>query len=62
MTGTETLAETDRIHQHRVVQFLYMGYSMDESEMLASSPVDVHEIRNLVDNGCELKTAARICL
>lgn len=54
--------EASLVWRHRLVQFLVLGYDMDEAELLADSKVDHHELANLIKRGCPIRTATSILL
>jgi hypothetical protein len=56
------VTEEERVFMHRFGCFLRLGYSRDESEVLALSAVDHHEVSNLIGKGASREAAARICM
>jgi hypothetical protein len=44
----------------RSLQLRRLGYGVPESEHLASSRIDIHELERLIANGCPHNTAVRI--
>jgi hypothetical protein len=49
-----------RIRQWRRDQFMELGFSVSDASALAKSDADLHETRNLIDEGCTHATAFRI--
>ena len=56
------LAEETSVLRWRRVQFLALGFTPKEAEVLAKAPVDLGLVRNLVASGCPLETIRRIVL
>ncbi len=46
----------------RFQQFVRLGFSREESNTLASSRVDLSQVRKLIASGCPPETASRILL
>jgi hypothetical protein len=56
------LAEETSVLRWRRAQFLALGFTPKEAEVLTKAPVDLGLVRNLVASGCPLETIRRIVL
>jgi hypothetical protein len=56
------LAEETSVLRWRRAQFLALGFTPKEAEVLTKGPVDLGLVRNLVASGCPLETVRRIVL
>jgi hypothetical protein len=56
------LAEETSVLRWRRAQFLALGFTPKEAEVLMKAPVDLGLVRNLVASGCPLETIRRIVL
>ncbi len=57
---TEPEPEQDKVRRHRTIQFLLLGYDIDQSDALAQIGVDHHDLSRLLAKGCSLDLAVRI--
>lgn len=55
-----TVDEHDQVLAWRTERLLELGYPVDEAIRLADTPVDVHQLEQLIARGCPPATAARI--
>lgn len=56
------LAEETSVLRWRRAQFLALGFTPKEAEVLTKAPVDLGLVRSLVASGCPLETVRRIVL
>jgi hypothetical protein len=56
------LTEEARIRRWRRAQFLALGFSLREAQVLTKAPVDLGQMRSLIGAGCPPETARRIVL
>lgn len=54
--------ELTQVRQWRRTQFIALGFTPQDASALAKAPVDLSEVRRLVEAGCPLETARRIVL
>jgi hypothetical protein len=64
METQEITGETEDqlVFRHRLTCFLLLGYEIETAEMLAVSPVDHHEVEELLGKGASREVAADILL
>jgi hypothetical protein len=53
-----TTAET--VYDWRLEEALRFGFCQDEAHVVAGSPVDLHQLEQLIDGGCSPATAFEI--
>lgn len=56
------LPEGTLVRRWRRSQLIAMGFTPHDATALAKAPVDLGEVRKLVEAGCPLETARRIVL
>jgi hypothetical protein len=54
--------EAARVRRWRKSQFIAMGFSTRDANVLTRAPVDLAEVRRLVEAGCPHDVARRIVL
>jgi hypothetical protein len=58
--GGRPSTEAEKIERWRLTVALDLGYGVETAESLAASDADLHELANLIRDGCPLPLAARI--
>jgi hypothetical protein len=56
------LPEVTLVRRWRKSQFLALGFTPQDAAALANAPVDLGEVRRLLEAGCPPETARRIVL
>jgi hypothetical protein len=56
------LPEGTLVRRWRRTQFLALGFAPQDAAALANAPVDLGEVRKLLEAGCPPETARRIVL
>jgi hypothetical protein len=52
--------EEIRVRRWRRSQFMSLGFSLREAQLLTVEPVDLGQMRKLISSGCPPQTARRI--
>jgi len=57
-----TLNEHEKVHQFLLQQFLRMGFSGADAEVMVDNEVDWHRVERLLSQGCPHELVVRILL